>query len=209
MAKHKFCKLETSVRFRDGTPLSTQMDKNYYSIADESFVKLEGITIDSALPNPKTGEVSNPAEIDDVLKLSHAQSVEVKRCLVEGHGVQRENAVDMNRECFGVQISDTTLVSGLQNAVTIKGGCDNIILERVQIVPGHGHCDVELGNWSDQSKKRTTRVVLDSVTRTDGEPIRLRVGNADYPVIINCEVDYLWFQSLLLKAYVFFKGKFS
>lgn len=175
-------------------------DLNYKSIADVDGFILRDTTVNSA-----DGEFP-PEAYSDVLKFSHASNGRVENVIVDGHAVQKENAIDMNRECANVGFKGLQLISGKQNAITVKGGCSNITFQDTEIVPGHGHCDVELGNWSDQSKKRTTGITLQNVWRSDNEPIRLRVGNADYPTVIDCKVDYLWFQSLLLKAYLFFKG---
>lgn len=172
-------------------------DNNFYSIADKDNVVLA----DTELIVP----FDQAHEIDDILKISHSTRILVQQVVVDGYSLQKENAIDMNRECRDVEVSNCRLVSGKQNALTVKGGCENIRIIHTEIVPGHGHCDIELGNWSDQSDKRTTGVVLKNVWRTDGEPLRLRVGNADYPKIVDCEVDYLWFQSFLLKAYLFLK----
>lgn len=178
-------------------------DNNYKSYADVSDIVVRDLVVDPRL------EGLDPASYDDLLKFSNAVSISIENLVVDGNGEQRENAIDMNRNCMSISIKNARLVSGWQNAITIKGGCVSIHLENVEIVPGHGHCDIELGNWSDQSQFKTRGVSLKNVWRSDGEPVRLRVGNAEYPVITNCDIEYLWFQSLLLKAYVAIKRLFK
>lgn len=175
-------------------------DKNYYSIADESGVELVGKTLD-----PRADGI-DPSLFDDILKISHSNNVTISSVIVDAGGMQRENAIDMNRECRTVLVQNCKLVSGMQNAITIKGGCEQIIIENVEMVPGRGHADIELGNWSDQSQKRTTKVTLINVRRTDGKPVRLTVGNADYPAIHGSNIEYQWARSWLVKAYVFIRG---
>lgn len=175
-------------------------DRNYRSIADVDGFELTNETISPAL----TGE--NPAEFDDILKLSHARNGVVRGCFIGAAGLQRENAIDMNRNCERIVVGDCRLASGRQNAVTIKGGCRHIQLQRVRIVPGSGHCDIELGNWSDQSQERVTDVLLEDVIRTDGQPVRVRLGHADRPAIAGGNVRIDWFGSAVLKLYWW--GKF-
>lgn len=170
-------------------------DTNYHSISDQTNVTLKDITVD-----PRSTGV-DPATIDDVLKLSHAQNILIERLIVDAGGLQKENAIDMNRMCSQVSIIDAKLVSGLQNAITIKGGCYDILIENVIIIPGKGSCDIELGNWSDQSQDYVTNVTLKNVTRNDGQPVRLRVGHAKEPTIIGGNVKRDFLGSLMVKAY--------
>jgi polygalacturonase len=173
----------------------SKTDKNYYSIADQNDVRLEDVTID-----PRKDNI-NPSTIDDVLKLSHATNVVINNVTVDAGGKQKENTLDMNRECKNITISNCILVSGQQNAITIKGGCDTVLIENVVIVPGTGHCDIELGNWSDQSQKKVTNVILKNVTRLDKKPVRLRVGHATNPKIIGGNVKRKVLASLIIKIY--------
>lgn len=172
----------------------TTPDKNFRSYADQS-----GILVADQVFDPRAaGE--DPAHIDDVLKLSHVTNARFLRCEVRAGGLQRENALDLNRECADVLIEGFTLESGRQNALTIKGGCTAITIKDTVIIPGQGHCDIELGNWSDQSTAKTTRVWLINVTRSDGKPVRLRVGRADDPIILGGNVRKDALGSLLITA---------
>jgi hypothetical protein len=170
-------------------------DKNYYSIADRTDVTIRGVVLD-----PRNDGI-DPSTIDDVLKLSHATSVLVEEVVVDAGGLQKENAIDMNRVCSDVVVRKCKLVSGKQNAVTIKGGCYDITLDGVDIVPGTGHCDIELGNWSDQSQDYVRDITLRDVKRTDGKPVRLRVGHAKNITIIGGNVKEDKLASLMVKIY--------
>jgi hypothetical protein len=181
-------------------------DNNYRSHADIAGLVLSGEQIDPRL------EGKDPAEFDDLLKLSHVTNATVRGCAIRGGGAQRENALDLNRQCADVLIDGCTLESGRQNALTIKGGCVAITVKDTVIVPGRGHCDIELGNWSDQSTARTTRVWLVNVTRSDGRPVRLRVGRADDPIVLGGNVRKDRLGSLLITAawwakYLFTRSK--
>ncbi len=61
--------------------------------------------------------------------------------------------------------------------------------------------DIDIGNWSTTTPAKTGVVTIDHVTRTDGKPVRVRVGWADKPVIIGPKVHILFWQSLGLKIY--------
>jgi hypothetical protein len=171
------------------------MDTNYYSIADVTGVTLKDVTLD-----PRRDGI-DPTIIDDVLKLSCATNILIENVVVDAGGLQQENAVDMNRLCRQITLKDCWLVSGMQNAITIKGGCSDVLIENVVIVPGQGHCDIELGNWADQSQDFVTNVTLRSVTRKDGKPVRLRVGHAKEPTIEGGNVKKDVLGSLMVKCY--------
>ena len=179
----------------------TAPDHNYRSYADQFGFLVEDLTVDPRHDGLDAGDFA------DLLKLSNVQHATFRRLVVHGEGAQQENAIDMNRGCVGVLIDTALLQAGNQNAITIKGGCEEIELRDVTIMPG-GHCDIELGNWSDQSSARTTGVRLIRVRRWDGKPVRLRVGHADEPIVEDCEIERQFWASLALKAYVKIKFLF-
>lgn len=171
-------------------------DINYLpgTFADVADLVIDGLTID-----PASAGV-DPATLCDLVKLSHARRITLRNLVVRG-GKQRENAIDANRMCEDVLIDGAELEAGRQNAITIKGGCRRIHLRNVLIARAGGHCDIELGNWSDQSFERVTKVTLENVRRADGKPVRLRVGHAAFPTIIGGNVRYMRIESYALKAY--------
>ena len=69
--------------------------------------------------------------------------------------------------------------------------------------------DIDIGNYSDNAKGKTTDVRIVNCRRSDGKPIRVRVGWADRPVVIGGNVKILFWQSLLLKIYVYIKNLFT
>ena len=152
-------------------------DKNYESFADVEDVEITGVTF------PAAGVDVN--EYSDILKLSHAKNIKVKDCYIYGG---REDCVDMNRECENITIENTNVHSGGKYCFTIKGGATNVTLRNVTI-DGHGsEVDIDLGNWSDQSNKLTTGVVLENVTSKSGKPVTCRVLWADKPTVIGGNV---------------------
>lgn len=170
-------------------------DQNYRSYCDVTDVYEAGRTID-----PRR-EGLDPAAFDDLLKLSHVQRAMLRGFAVRGGGLQRENAIDLNRECADVILDCFSVEAGRQNAVTIKGGCVRTTITHLVIERAGGHCDIELGNWSDQSQAPVRSTVLENVSRADGKLVRLRVGHAERPIIVGGNVEYLWLQSLALKVY--------
>lgn len=178
-------------------------DNNFLSLADQTDRFHSGLHID-----PRE-EGKNPADFDDLLKISRCTRISVGCFTVLGGGLQRENAIDLNRECQAVLLSDGTIEAGRQNAITIKGGCADTHLCRIVIIRAGGNCDVELGNHSDQSAKRTTRTYLHDVARSDGKPLRVTVGNADWPRCTGTtRIERQYFRSYRLKAYLFIKRIF-
>lgn len=67
--------------------------------------------------------------------------------------------------------------------------------------------DIDLGNYSDSNMIKTTNVILHNVRREDGEPVRIRVGHADKPIVINSKVKILFWWSIAIKIYVW--GKYA
>jgi hypothetical protein len=171
-------------------------DRNWHSVADAQGVQLHDLRLDP------TEEGHAVDEFDDTLKFSNAQHCVALRLWIRGGS---ENAVDMNRNCADIRLQDSTLISGAQCAIVVKGGARDIELSHVCIVPRNQDtpCDIELGGWSDQSDARTARVTLHEVSRIDGRPVRVAVGHADRPTIIGGRVRVLFWRSLGLKAFVY------
>lgn len=182
----------------------TKPDNNYISVADVNGKVLKGFLI-----TPSNDGI-DPSTIDDILKFSHATNCGVEDCTITGAGENRENVIDMNRLCETIVVKNCTLYSGLQNAVTVKGGCHDIRLEEVRIVPGQGNCDIDLGNYSDQCQCPVTEIKLINVTRTDGQPVRVRVINSDYPTVVggNCKVyKPIWGRWPIWSIYCWLRSK--
>ena len=160
----------------------TKPDKNFLSIAD-----VENKHIINCFISPKVDGLSGE-DFDDILKFSAAIRCSIKDSTISGEGVNNENAIDMNRGCEEITVDNCVIVSGRQNAITIKGGCSDITIKDCVIEPGDGHCDIDLGNYSDQSSLPVTGVRIINVIRSDGQPLRVRVINADTPDIAGLNV---------------------
>ena len=120
----------------------------------------------------------------DVFKLSHAVNLHIGRLVVRTGGRQHENAADFNFECSNVTIDSMELEEGAQNAWTCKGGCSAIKIGTLIIHPSAAaHCNAEFGNWSDQSKKKTHDVKIDTVSRSDAKQVEIRVDYASRPAV--------------------------
>lgn len=171
-------------------------DYNYESHADETGLRLTGRTIAPIMAY----------KYDDVLKLSNCSAVFVEECVINPDGGNREDGVDLMRGCDTVTFRRCEVGAGERYAFTIKGGCENILLDDVVIVrPGGGweRVDIDLGNFSHTCPHaKTGLVILKNVRRADGRPVRLRVGFATTPHVMGGNVKVLFWQSLMLKAYV-------
>lgn len=179
--------------------ITQKPDTNFISYADTKDVVVEGITF----------QPTNPEFYDDILKISKVEQIVVRNCIINPKGGNREDGVDINRLCKDVSITDCTIGSGDKYAVTIKGGCVGVELNDVEIVGRGGweRVDIDLGNYSDSNMIRTRGIELIDVRRQDGQPVRVRCGLADRPLIYGGHVKVLFWQSLMIKAYVW--GKYA
>ena len=178
-------------------------DTNFLSFADRTDEIYDGLNVD-----PRA-EGKDPADFDDLLKISHCRGLVFSNFVVQGAGRQRENAIDLNHECSGIVLIDGTVEAGQQNAITIKGGCTATTLRRIVILRPSKNCDIELGNHSDQSQRRTTHTYAHDVTRSDGRPVRVTVGNADWPIATgDTQIERQYLRSARLKAYLALKRLF-
>lgn len=176
-------------------------DENYLSYADvqnDVMQSLHHLNVSPAFAE----------QYDDLLKISHCRNMAFRHLVVAPGGRQREDAVDIMRFSRDIAISSARLRGG-KYVVTIKGGSRDIALVDVLIErPANGRegVDIDIGNFSHNALGRTGAVLLANVSRSDGKPVRVRVGWADEPVIVGGNVKVLRFQSLLLKAYVLVKA---
>ena len=177
-------------------------DKNYKSYADEQNVVIQNETIDAP----------NPENYDDILKLSHVEGANINNCIINPSGGNREDGIDIMRFCRSIYIGNCQVGAGKLYAFTIKGGSSQIDLSNVTIIRGGGSIekvDIDIGNYSENAKGKTTDVRIVNCKRSDGLPVRVRVGWADRPVVIGGNVKILFWQSLLLKIYVYIKNLFT
>lgn len=182
--------------------MSLTPDKNYRSIADTTNYKL----VDTVVAP------EDPQEYDDILKISGSSYVTVADCIVNPTGGNREDGVDIMRESKHIQFFNTRVGCGGKYAFTIKGGSDDVLLADVVVTgnPGKEKVDIDIGNYASTCPDvKTGRVILDNVTHETGRTVLVRVGWAKWPVIKGGNVKVLFWQSLGLKIYVFFKRLFS
>lgn len=171
-------------------------DRNYLSFADQNHV----VIADQSIEAPK------PSDYDDILKLSNVGGAKVVNTSINLRGGNREDAVDIMRGSSYIHLEDCTIGAG-NYVFTIKGGARFVSLRNVQI-SRHGRwperVDIDIGNFSvTVPDAKTGTVILDNVTATDGRPVRVRVGWAAAPIVIGGNVQVLFWQSAVLKAYVF------
>lgn len=177
------------------------VDHNYTSIADVGGLHLPRLIVTPTLEEIAQFEFREEAPIADVLKFSNASNVQIDEVVVDAKGRQTENAIDMNRGCRDIRLGTVRIVCGGQNGLTIKGGCKRISINRLIIEPGRGHCEMEFGNWSDQSLDWTDDIVIGRVERTDVNPSRYRVIRARRVDIRSGYFEYQRFQSAVAYCY--------
>lgn len=172
---------------------------------DNNFQSYAGVS-DLTVVNQEYSP-DDPSNIDDVLKISHSERITFIKCDINPKGGNREDGVDVMNNSKNIRFSECSVGCG-KYAFTIKGGSNFVWLDNVVIHGKHGieGVDIDIGNFSSTvPDDKTGIVMLDNVTRKDGKPVRVRVGWASYPVITGGNVKVLFWQSLILKAYVAFK----
>ena len=152
----------------------TTPDKNFRSYADCMNCLIENETL--CPPDESYA---------DTLKFSNAHGVTVRECSIFGG---TEDCIDLNRGCTYITIKDCDLMPAGKYAVTIKGGTSAIQLKNVFIHDHGDETDIDIGNWSDQSKEPTGSVILQNVCMTDGSPVRCRVLWGERPIVIGGNV---------------------
>lgn len=120
-----------------------------------------------------------------------------------------EDVADINnRSQFVALHAGVWDISGSKYGFTVKGGSSDVLL--YGFVKGHGEeCDVDLGNWSEQSNDKTRRVTLDLYS-DDGSPIRVRVLNSERPHLAPGSGPYewvfpspnIWLHDFFVKAFI-------
>lgn len=177
--------------------MSKDSDRNYYQLP-ESDRDYDGLDC-----NPPS---IDPERYDDLLKISGKRNVTVRFFKAEGDGYHFEDGVDLNRECADVVLMDGRVGAGRKGvAVTIKGGsCDTQLVRLIVTRPGR-YCDIEIGNWSDQSWKSCDGTIIEDCLRSDGQPVRVAWGRGARPKITGGHVKIVWWWTIALHAYVYAK----
>lgn len=128
-----------------------------------------------------TWDLSKPAPYTDCLKFTS----EIKDFTGKFGTVfsGAENCADINFKTVNVKITaDLWVANGGKYPFTVKGGSVGTgIYGKLQ---GHGkECDVDAGNWSDQSNDWVKDWEL-GLTSNDGSPIVVRCISADAPKLV-------------------------
>ena len=166
---------------------------------------ISGINIhDLILQPPNRGSA-----YDDIFKLSAVCNSTFSNVSVVA-GSQIENALDMNNGSSGNTFTKLKLDAGHEVAVYIKGGSCNNSFDDVLITKIGGHSDLYLGDYSDQSKAKTTGNKFNNWRRIDGKPVRVSWNffRADKPVLTDSVVTYQYLLSFVRTCYVELKYLF-
>lgn len=133
---------------------------------------------DLALFTIELRDIIPPEGYQDALKVSGVVNANISAGEVHGGS---EDVVDVNHS-ENILLRIQRAVPRGRYVATLKGGSRGIVLAIAEQV-GHGkETDYDLGNWSDQSAKRTTLVSL-SATTADKSAARVRVLHAHVPVL--------------------------
>lgn len=168
------------------------MDNNFRSYAD-----VDGVTVKDEVITP-----DNPTQYNDILKFSNAKNVDVINSYITGGS---EDCIDMNRNCQGVFIANTTLCPNGKFGITIKGGTQNVIILNAEFVKHGTEADIDIGNWSDQSSEPVRHVTLSGLKSMDGKPVRVRVLWGDKPSIIGGNVKLVVYPKIIVQIYRFLR----
>lgn len=173
-------------------------DNNYPpgNFCDQDSLLIDGLV----LTPPDQG-----AGFDDLLKLSHVTNSTFKNVRVLG-GKQRENALDVNNNSCGNSFENLDLYAGQECAILCKGGSSNNTWRETTILRSGGHCDVYIGDYSDQSHEWCKNNRFIDLARSDGDPVRVRWAWGDRPIVTgNSNVKFQYCLSAVSFLYVLFK----
>jgi len=123
-------------------------------------------------------------------------NVILRHCVIDARNCE-ENAFDSN-EGHNFLMEDCVVYAGQQCALYAKatrGGT----FRRVRLVTVGGHSDGYLGDYSDQSREKTTGIVFDSCYRDDGQPFRAawNFRRSEKPRCLAMARRYQWLWSLV------------
>lgn len=117
--------------------------------------------------------------VSDVVKFSNSSYVFVKIAGILPGGI--EDCVDVNNGSHHLSVSAELFAPRGKYVATVKGGSHHVTLYG-KITSG-SETDIDLGNWSDQGKGRTTNVnlALQHANYAARIPVRVRVLHAWTP----------------------------
>lgn len=163
------------------------------------FANADGLAVTGlTLAPPNSG-----AGFADILKLSRVTNSRFTGCFIIA-GAQSENALDLNNGSSGNVFAGLKLDAGAECAIIVKGGSQDNRFSDVLITRAGGHSDVYLGDYSDQSKEKSSGNRFDNVRRLDDQPVRVAwtFFRAAKPAFTNSHVRYQYLWSLVRTIYV-------
>ncbi len=185
----------------------TNSDKqlNYLSVSNGIAGLWEGGPNATSCPLPVNSQVIQPTgPCDATLKICDSTNGLTLAGIQVYQGLQ--DSVNLQNQAHDITLAgDFALGStpGLQ-AFTIKGGCYNVTISGV--IHQHGtYADVTIGEWSDQFQGPTHDLDLTGLKMADGSPIKVVMAQSS-GVKLPASPTVLFWKSVELKAYVWFKG---
>jgi hypothetical protein len=148
-------------------------DRNLFSFNEPSRHSGKAFVLQDA------GIAEPPETYSDTLKFSNGVDSVV---VTDEHSVWGggEDCIDMNA-VSNCTVRARGLIPRGKFCATIKGGTTGAQISGALLAHGT-EVDFDLGNWSDQSSRKTGAAVLDVVSVT-GDPITYRVLHAERPVL--------------------------
>lgn len=142
----------------------------------------------------------------DILKFSNVTGALFEDIRITRAGT--EDGVDINNFSSGNVLRRFTVPCGKQ-ALTLKGGSSDNLLEDWVIVGRGKHVELEFGNWSDQSLGLCTGNVIQRVQRQDGQPVRYAGRFGCLPKFSDSKVRHIWWLSVGITVYYWTKSLFT
>jgi hypothetical protein len=130
--------------------------------------------------------------------------VVIRRCRLDARFCW-ENVIDGNC-AHNLLVEDCEIIGGRECSLYVKG-LHGAMFRRCRLAQASGHSDGYAGDYSDQSSERTTGVVFEDCTLSDGTPFRIRWAHAERPKAVNMAAHYLWPLSFVSCIYV--KAKYA
>lgn len=154
---------------------------------------------------------ANPADYDDLLKVSAKHDLRITDFNATSDGMHKEDGIDLMNRCERITFEGGRVQAGRKGvAITNKGGNRDCTFRDIVILPPYGRfVDIEDGNHADQTWHKSTRTTYDNVRRADGAPVRYAWGRADRARLLNGRYRIVWWWTAVLHLYVYAKHWFK
>lgn len=167
-------------------------DKNYKSYEYLIRKTVEGVSL----------EPDNPTEYDDIMKVYRCLDCRFTDFVVEGG---KEDCVDFGKESSGNDVRRMKLTPNGRYAFTIKGESNGNEFYDIELLSHGKDADIEIGNWSTYNYEKSTGNTFGGIYAKDKEPITYCYRWGCKPTFINSNVKHLWWRSIGLTFYWWFK----